>query len=168
MVHSERSFEIDASEVFHDADGDTLTFTVRSSDSRIAQFEVDGNMVTVIPYGMGSATITITADDGNGGTAEASFQFGLYSVIADLRAEVSTSFIYLYWDQFGDYGDGELSYRIYRDDELFETTNSTEMSFTELQPDTAYRLRVVAVINDEEIVAFADLVVTTYPAELWL
>lgn len=165
MVNSEEPFEIDVSEVFNDEDGDTLTFTVRSSDSRIAEFEVDGHMVTVIPYGMGSAIITITADDGNGGTAEASFQFGLYPAISDMRTEVSTDFIYLYWDSVEGYEDGDLNYHIYIDDELFESTDSNYMQISELEPDTSYMLRVVAVNHEEEIVAFADLLVTTYPVE---
>lgn len=168
MVHSEEPFEINAREVFHDADGDTLTFTVRSSDSRIAEFEVKGHMVTVKPYGMGSAIITITADDGNGGTAEESFKFGLYSFITELRHEVSTDFINLYWDPFWDSEDEGLNYHIYVDDKLIGTTDSTNMWISDLRPGTEYRLRVVAVNDAEEIVAFADYSVKTYPIELWL
>ncbi|MNJ40071.1 hypothetical protein D3C77_349560 [compost metagenome] len=158
MVNTEESFEIDVSEVFYDADGDTLTFTVNSSNSNIAKVEAEGAIITVFPYGMGSTIITITADDGSGGIAEASFHFGLYSVIAGLEAEVSTEFIILYWDN---YWDEDLIYHIYIDDELFETISDGTISIVDLKPDTAYKLRVVAVNYDKEIMGFADLLVTT-------
>ncbi|MEO4055143.1 stalk domain-containing protein [Solibacillus sp. CAU 1738] len=162
VVNNEKSFEIDLSNVFSDDEGDTLTYKAISSNAEIANVKIEGAIVTITPNGIGSAKITITADDGNGGVAETSFDFGLYSVIANLRAEVSTNFIQLYWEYFKDEG---LNYSIYIDDKLFGNTDSNHMELSELKPDTPYMLRVVAVNNDKEIVAYAELLVTTFPIE---
>ncbi len=161
MVHSEAPFELNANEVFHDADGDTLTFTASSSDTSIANVEVEGSSIIVRPNGMGSARITITATDSKGGKAETSFQFGLYSVIADLRAEVSVDFAELYWEQVWNDGEESLNYHVYVDDKLLDSTSSTTMRLTELKPGTDYMVRVIAIDQEGEIVAFAELPIMT-------
>ncbi|NBC17995.1 MAG: T9SS type A sorting domain-containing protein [Bacteroidetes bacterium] len=66
-------FTQDLSGVFTDPDGDPLTFTASSSDEAIATAAVDGSTLTVTPRAVGEATITVTAADGNGGTAETAF-----------------------------------------------------------------------------------------------
>ncbi|AGX06523.1 S-layer homology domain-containing protein [Bacillus infantis] len=64
---------LDLSQVFGDADGDALTMTAASSDSTIASAEVVGNDLKVTVLNAGTATITVKADDGRGGTVEESF-----------------------------------------------------------------------------------------------
>ena len=67
--------------VFDDADGDSLTFTAASSDATKATAEItvtayegrDYSTLGVTTKARGSATITVTADDGNGGTVEDAF-----------------------------------------------------------------------------------------------
>ncbi len=60
--------ETSGSEVFTDGDGDTLSYTVTSSDTNVATVALSGTTVTVTGVARGTATITVTADDGNGGT----------------------------------------------------------------------------------------------------
>ncbi|WP_306010189.1 Ig-like domain-containing protein [Bacillus sp. MMSF_3328] len=64
---------LDLSQVFGDADGDGLTMTAASSDSTIASAEVAGTDLKVTVLSAGTATITVKADDGRGGTVEESF-----------------------------------------------------------------------------------------------
>ena len=65
---------IDVSGVFEDADDDTLTYGVTSDKPNVADGTVQNGMLTIIAAGTrGTARITVTADDGNGGTASVSF-----------------------------------------------------------------------------------------------
>ena len=64
---------IDVSGNFSDADGDELTYTAESSDASVATVSVDGSMVTVTPVGAGTATITVTAQDPAGASAQQNF-----------------------------------------------------------------------------------------------
>ena len=57
---------VDISSVFSDPDGDTLTYTVSSSDSSIATASVSGTTVTITPVAPGTATIGVTATDPDG------------------------------------------------------------------------------------------------------
>ena len=59
--------------VFIDPDGDALSYAASSSATNIATASISGNMLTVAPVSGGSATITVTANDGRGGTAQTSF-----------------------------------------------------------------------------------------------
>ncbi|WP_342563109.1 S-layer homology domain-containing protein [Paenibacillus sp. FSL R7-0345] len=63
----------DLSSVFADQDGDSLTLSAVSSDIGVATVSISGNTLTVVPVNAGTTTITVTADDGNGGTIEATF-----------------------------------------------------------------------------------------------
>ena len=53
-----------------------------------------------------------------------------------------------------------MEYHIYLNSELFGTTTDNAISFTELEPNTTYSLRVVALFEGE-IKAFGDYDVTT-------
>ena len=61
--------------VFSDADGDSLTITAVSDDQSIATAIVgfDHTSLTVTAQARGTATITVTADDGRGGTVSDTF-----------------------------------------------------------------------------------------------
>ena len=75
------SFTVDLSNVFTDANGDILTFTAVSSDTALVMVTVSGTTLTVSEVsGMGTATITVTADNGNGGTVDDAFTL---TVVAD-------------------------------------------------------------------------------------
>ena len=66
--------EISLSGVFHDPDGDDLTFTAVSSNSGVAAMWMDGSTLTVMGTGTGTATITVTAEDSDGNWVSDEFQ----------------------------------------------------------------------------------------------
>ncbi|MDI7744284.1 hypothetical protein QMK38_19925, partial [Lysinibacillus fusiformis] len=61
------------SSVFTDADNDTLSLTAVSSIGATATVDMSGNTLTITPGIAGTSTITVTANDGNGGTVLESF-----------------------------------------------------------------------------------------------
>ena len=64
---------VDVSGYFSDPDGDTLTYTVSSSDTNVATASVSNATVTVTAVAAGSATITVTATDPGGSTVSQTF-----------------------------------------------------------------------------------------------
>ena len=56
----------DVASYFSDPENDSLTFTVSSSAPTVATASVIGSVVTVTPVGIGSTTITVTAQDPDG------------------------------------------------------------------------------------------------------
>ena len=54
---------VDVSSYFSDPDGDTLSYTVISSNEGAATVEVSGSTVTITAVAAGSATITVYAND---------------------------------------------------------------------------------------------------------
>ncbi|MEJ3717819.1 S-layer homology domain-containing protein [Paenibacillus polymyxa] len=72
-VTNARSYDL--SQLFSDADGDALTFTSTVESSGVANAEVNGSTLTLTPGNQaGSTKVTITADDGHGGTTTYNFQ----------------------------------------------------------------------------------------------
>ena len=68
MVDGMRTSTMAASSYFSDADGDTLTITASSGDDTVATAMVNTNgMIVVTGVAVGSTTVTVTADDSNGG-----------------------------------------------------------------------------------------------------
>ncbi len=65
--------EINISYVFYDADGDTLEYSVESSDTNVIKVNISSNSINMSEVSTGSAVISITANDGNGGSAEDQF-----------------------------------------------------------------------------------------------
>ena len=79
---------INVSGNFRDADGDRLAYDADSSNNSTVRVRVSGSSVTVEGRRTGSATITVTADDGNGGTpAEQRFNV----IVNDEPPEISIS-----------------------------------------------------------------------------
>ena len=58
------SVVLDVSSYFSDADNDTLTYTASSNNTSVVTVNVSGAQVTGTPLSAGSATISITASDG--------------------------------------------------------------------------------------------------------
>lgn len=71
---------VDIAEVFSDADGDDLTYSAVSDDETVVTVSVSSTNLIVVEQGIGEANITVTADDGNGGTASDSFTFTVNDV----------------------------------------------------------------------------------------
>ncbi len=65
---------VGASDAFRDPDGDALTYRASSSDEGVVTVEMARNVVEIRTVSRGSATVTVTADDGFGGTAEQKFE----------------------------------------------------------------------------------------------
>ncbi len=67
--------ETTGSEVFADSDGDTLSYTATSDDTTVSTVAVNAaaNALTLTGVAVGSATVTVTADDGHGGTVSDEF-----------------------------------------------------------------------------------------------
>ena len=65
------SSTIDVSSYFNDPDGDTLTYSVTSNDTRIVTAETLNNArIRINPQANGSTTVTVTASDGNLSTTQ--------------------------------------------------------------------------------------------------
>jgi hypothetical protein len=59
--------------VFTDPDQDALTYTASSGDTKIATASLSGSTLTVSSVAVGSARITVTANDNKGGTVSTTF-----------------------------------------------------------------------------------------------
>ncbi len=66
--------EFDLDDVFRDPDGGELTFSATSSNYGVASMWVAGSTLTVVGTGMGTATITVTAEDPDGNRVSDEFE----------------------------------------------------------------------------------------------
>ena len=66
------SEEIDLSQHFSDPDGDNLSYSTSNSGAFVDR-DVSGSTLTLSAEAVGSAEVTVTASDGNGGSAETDF-----------------------------------------------------------------------------------------------
>ena len=96
IVNESAALEVSLNGVFSDPDGDALTITAASGDEAKATVSVAGDYssLTVTAQAWGTATITVTADDGKGVTVDETFTVTVKaapvvaSAIADLSLEV--------------------------------------------------------------------------------
>ncbi|MYB98809.1 MAG: hypothetical protein F4X60_09665 [Gemmatimonadetes bacterium] len=65
---------VDLSAYFTDPDGDPLTYTARSSNTRVARVSVSGSTVTITAIAKGTADVTVTATDDEGLSATQAFE----------------------------------------------------------------------------------------------
>ena len=93
IVNESGTQDVSLSGVFSDADSNSLTVTARSSDDAKAAVSVAGDYskLTVTAKARGTATITVTADDGNGGTVSDTFTVRVKAspVVASALADVN-------------------------------------------------------------------------------
>ncbi|KYG93513.1 S-layer homology domain-containing protein [Paenibacillus polymyxa] len=75
--------KINLANSFTDADGDTLTYTAETSATNVATVSVNGSQLTLTPMNAGTATITVTANDGKGGTINSQFNVTVTPVIPE-------------------------------------------------------------------------------------
>ncbi len=72
-VTNDRSYDL--SQLFSDEDGDALTYTLISSNTDVANASINGNTLTLKAGTISGVTnVTITADDGGGGTVQYTFK----------------------------------------------------------------------------------------------
>ena len=75
--------KINLANSFTDADGDTLTYTAESSATNVATVAVNGSQLTLTPVSAGTTKVTITANDGKGGTINSQFNVTITPVISE-------------------------------------------------------------------------------------
>ena len=75
--------EINLSEVFVSSEGYELIYTAISSDPSVAKPVVMGDKLTIVQYGEGTATITITAIDEKNSSAEVSFDVEIFAEVVN-------------------------------------------------------------------------------------
>ena len=80
-----------AAAYFSDPDGDTLTYVAESSDTTIATSAVHDSIVTTAAVARGAATITITATDPEGLSAQQKLQVTVETVLPTVRFVSATS-----------------------------------------------------------------------------
>ncbi|WP_442600467.1 S-layer homology domain-containing protein [Paenibacillus sp. KN14-4R] len=73
MTLGDTAKKIDFANNFEDEEGDTILYSAKVSNPAVASVVVAGSIVTVTPLQAGTAIITITADDGHGGTVQTQF-----------------------------------------------------------------------------------------------
>jgi hypothetical protein len=81
---------IDISTVFADGDGDNLTITVSSTNTNAATASISGNSLVITEQGNGETAITLTADDGNGGTVVDQFNLTIVSPTISFANQVKS------------------------------------------------------------------------------
>ena len=93
IVNESGTRQVSRSVVFDDADGDALTISAASSDRAKATVSVaaDYSSLTVTAQARGTAVITVTANDGNGGTVSDTFTVTVKAapVVASAIADVN-------------------------------------------------------------------------------
>jgi len=68
------NWNVELQDVFTDEDQDVMTFSATSSNEAVASVALNsGTSLSLTPKEVGTSTITVTADDGNGGQALTSF-----------------------------------------------------------------------------------------------
>ena len=82
------SVEVDISGAFIDAENDTLTYSVESSDPKVATAVVSDATVTVTPVGVGQATVTVRATDTVGDSAVQVFGVAVTLVLVEENLRV--------------------------------------------------------------------------------
>ncbi|WML46818.1 Ig-like domain-containing protein [Neobacillus sp. PS3-34] len=96
MAAGTADLSFDLTNVFADVDGDPLVYSVKTSDPAIAAVSMTGASLKLTPGVIGTATVTITAADGNGGVESTSFKVNVTNpnaapIVAHSIADISTN-----------------------------------------------------------------------------
>ena len=138
---------------FQDTDGDTLTFTVSSTDTTKATVSVSNVGVTITPVAEGSTTITVTATDP--GNLSAKQQFSL-TVKPQNRAPVAKGTIPNNTTMVGSSGD-QRNLSLY-----FSDADADTLTYTASSSDTAIAtVRVEDVADDTTMLYVTPVAVGT-------
>ena len=78
--------------VFTDGDGDPLSYGATSGDESIATVSLQGSSITIVAAGDGSTTITLTADDDDGGEASIQINVQVVRLLGDFDGNGSVDF----------------------------------------------------------------------------
>jgi hypothetical protein len=81
--------DINILDVFSDADLDVLTYTAEVADGTIAEVTISGSTLTILSKKVGTTLITITANDGLGGTVSTSFTATISSNLSTIDFDLS-------------------------------------------------------------------------------
>jgi hypothetical protein len=84
---------IDLQDVFSDADLDALTFTVTIADGTLADVSLSGSTLTVLSKKAGTTTVTITANDGLGGSVSTTFTATINSNLSTIDLNLSSGLL---------------------------------------------------------------------------
>lgn len=82
--------EVNLSNVFTDADSDDLSLVVQNSATNVVTVAITGTTLTVTEISIGVSTITLTASDGNEGSAMDSFTFTVNDAASPCSGDNST------------------------------------------------------------------------------
>ncbi|GEB33392.1 hypothetical protein BPA01_29720 [Brevibacillus parabrevis] len=82
--------QIDLSTIFADPDNDALQYQATATAQNIVQPTISGNMLSLAPVGKGEVTITVTANDGKGGTQDVTFTAHAYEFVAGGQVTIRT------------------------------------------------------------------------------
>ncbi|MEQ8811434.1 MAG: putative Ig domain-containing protein, partial [Imperialibacter sp.] len=84
------SLEVNLTAVFTDEDDDNLAVLAESSDESVAMVSVSEQTLIISEAGIGQATVTVTADDGRGGSVSDSFDLEVVSAnISGVQGEAT-------------------------------------------------------------------------------
>ena len=81
---------VDVADNFSDPDGDELAYSAASSDEAVATVAVEGSVVTITPVAEGDATVTVTAADPGGLSAEQTIAVSVQSSTNQAPVAVGT------------------------------------------------------------------------------
>jgi uncharacterized protein YjdB len=136
---------IDLSNVFGDLDNDILEYSIESSDEAVVTVSNAGTSLTISEVGVGSATITVTADDGLANeTDEFIFRVNSVPTVANPLADVLVQAGYITMgidlsEVFADLDEDDLTYTVTNSDESIVTASldGTTLTIDELATGTS-------------------------------
>ena len=73
---------VDVASGFSDPEGDTLSYSVASSNAEVVTVSVSGSVVTLTPVGVGSASVTVSAQDPAGLTVSTTLSVSVSETVA--------------------------------------------------------------------------------------